>query len=669
MMARQMVNFVYLIGDRETGEAVAVDPAYAVQDLLDILAADGMQLTGVLGTHFHPDHLGGQMGGWSLEGISTLLEKVQVPIHVQAEEVPWVERTTGVGGADLVAHHSGDALQVGQRARRDDPHARAHAGKPVLPGRRPARGRRHALPRGLRADGLPGLGPAGHVRVHPHPSGPCPRRGDPVPRPPLLAGSLAEHGRNAAVELRLPATLRPGVDGDVRLMSPSGEFTADSTVLVVGASLAGWRAVETLRAEGFDGSISLIGEEPHLPYDRPPLSKQVLAGTWPPEKAVLADKRRSSEHRVHEVLGRRAVRLDAETRKVELNDGTVMQGDAIVIATGARPRPLPGTEELGQRDGLFTLRTLDDSLALRAAVTAVEAARVVVIGAGFIGAEVASTCAGLGCRVTVLEALDVPLRNVLGPTIGSHFASLHESHGVDLRTGVGVRSVGRAGGSARQLHPGPGAGRLVVELDGGETFPADVVVVGIGVIPATDWLADSGLTIDNGVVCDDRLFAADGIVAAGDIARWHWRRDGGEEQIRIEHWQVAAEAGVAAARSLLAGRADAPAFTPVPYFWSDQYGIRLQVLGEPARERRHPHRRRIARGGEVRRALRQERPPACGHGHRQAPAADGIPAAPAGGQQLGRRAGPRRVVTAGARLRRVHARIGEGTTGPERGRK
>ncbi len=356
-------------------------------------------------------------------------------------------------------------------------------------------------------------------------------------------------------------------------MSPSHEFKADSTVVVVGASLAGWRAVETLRSEGFDGTISLVGDELHLPYDRPPLSKQVLAGTWPPEKAVLADKRRSSEHRVHEVLGRRAVHLDAETRKVELDDGAVLVGDAIVITTGARPRPLPGTGDLSQRDGLFTLRTLDDSLALRGAVTAVDAARVVVIGAGFIGAEVASTCSDLGCRVTVLEALDVPLRNVLGPMIGSHFASLQESHGVDLRTGVGVRAISRAG-------PGT-TGRLVVELDGGEAFPADVVVVGIGVVPATDWLTDSGLTVDNGVVCDDRLFAADGIVAAGDIARWQWRRDGGEELIRIEHWQVAAEAGVAAARSLMAGRADAPSFSPVPYFWSDQYGIRLQVLGSP----------------------------------------------------------------------------------------
>jgi NADPH-dependent 2,4-dienoyl-CoA reductase/sulfur reductase-like enzyme len=365
-------------------------------------------------------------------------------------------------------------------------------------------------------------------------------------------------------------------------MSPDNELRADGTVLVVGASLAGWRAVETLRSEGFEGTISLIGEEQHLPYDRPPLSKQVLAGTWPPEKAVLADKRRSSEHRVHEVLGRRAVRLDAASRKVELDDGGVLEGNAVVIATGARPRSLPGTEGLGQRDGLFTLRTLDDSLALRSAVTAVDRARVIVIGAGFIGAEVASTCAGLGCRVTVLEALDVPLHNILGPMIGSHFAWLHESHGVDLRAGVGVRSVRRAVEvDAGATAGGSTAGRLVVELDSGEAFPADVVVVGIGVVPTTEWLADSGLTVDNGVVCDDRLFAADGIVAAGDIARWLWRHDDGEEQIRIEHWQVAAEAGVAAARSLLAGRVEAPAFTPIPYFWSDQYGIRLQVLGSP----------------------------------------------------------------------------------------
>jgi NADPH-dependent 2,4-dienoyl-CoA reductase/sulfur reductase-like enzyme len=349
------------------------------------------------------------------------------------------------------------------------------------------------------------------------------------------------------------------------------QLGAESRIIVVGASLAGWRAVESLRTEGYEGTISLVGEERHLPYDRPPLSKQVLAGTWPPEKAVLADKRRSSEARVHEVLGRRAAALDAATRTVTLDDGDVLRGDGIVITTGASPRRLPGTEDLGQADGLFTLRTLDDSLALRAAVTATEGARVIVIGAGFIGAEVASTCSTLGCNVTVLEALAIPLQPILGPEIGTYCGSLHGAHGVELRTGVAVGAVRRSSGESR----------LEVELDGGEVLAADVVVVGIGVVPETEWLKDSGLTIENGVVCDDRLFAGDRIVAAGDVARWAWRHDGSEEMIRIEHWNLAAEAGVAAAKNLVAGRADAVSFTPVPYFWSDQYGIRLQVIGSP----------------------------------------------------------------------------------------
>jgi 3-phenylpropionate/trans-cinnamate dioxygenase ferredoxin reductase subunit len=352
----------------------------------------------------------------------------------------------------------------------------------------------------------------------------------------------------------------------------AGGLVQDSGVLVVGASLAGWRAVEGLRAEGFEGTISLVGEERHLPYDRPPLSKQVLSGKWPPEKAVLADKRRSSELRVHEVLGRRAVALDVEARRVELDDGSVLEGDAVVVATGAVPRTLPGTESLGQSDGLFTLRTLDDSLALRAAVTATESARVVVIGAGFIGAEVASTCAGLGCSVTVLEAMEIPLTNVLGPLVGAYCGTLHGANGVDLRTGVAVAGIDRLEG------PGP---RLTVRLADGASFDADVVVVGIGVVPTTGWLEGSGLTIENGVVCDHTLHAADGIVCAGDLARWTWRHDGAEELIRIEHWEVAANAGAAAARSLVAGRAEAPSFTPIPYFWSDQYGIRIQVLGNP----------------------------------------------------------------------------------------
>ena len=348
--------------------------------------------------------------------------------------------------------------------------------------------------------------------------------------------------------------------------------SAGDTVVVVGASLAGWRAVETLRGEGFDGDITLVGEERHLPYDRPPLSKQILAGTWPPEKAILADSKRTDELRVNEVLGHRAVRLDVAGRRVELDDGSVLNADALLVATGASPRRLSGTEELSQRDGLFTLRTIDDSQALRAALTVGESRHVVVIGAGFIGAEVASTSAGMGCQVTVLEAMEIPLANVLGPLIGAHCGSLHAAHGVDLRTGVGVERVRKGSGGERGL---------VVELVDGDAVEADVVVVGIGVTPCVEWLESSGLTLKNGVVVDDRLFAADGIVAAGDVARWNWRHDGTEEEIRIEHWQVAAEAGVAAARSLLAGRSDAPAFAPIPYFWSDQYGIRFQVLGNP----------------------------------------------------------------------------------------
>ena len=338
-MARQMVNFVYLIGDRETGEALAVDPAYAVQDLLDILEADGMRLTGVLGTHFHPDHLGGEMGGWSLEGISALLEKVQVPIHVQADEVPWVERTTGVGRADLVGHHSGDVLQVGQ-VEVELIHTPGHTpgSQCFLVDGRLVAGDTLFLEGCGRTD-FPGSDPlAMYESIHTRLAR-VPDDADSVPRPPLLRRCLAEHGRHPTVELRVPAPLPGGVDGHVRLVTPPGGLTADNAVVVVGASLAGWRAVETLRNEGFEGAITLVGEEPHLPYDRPPLSKQVLAGTWPPEKAVLADKRRSSEHRVHEVLGRRAVRLDVEGRKVELDDGTVLNGDAIVITTGAVATP------------------------------------------------------------------------------------------------------------------------------------------------------------------------------------------------------------------------------------------------------------------------------------------------------------------------------------------
>ena len=311
------------------------------------------------------------------------------------------------------------------------------------------------------------------------------------------------------------------------------------SVIVVGASLAGWRATEGLRAEGFEGTISLVGEERHLPYDRPPLSKQVLAGTWPPEKAVLADKRALERARACTRCWGGGPPGSTSAAARSSSTTARLPGDGIVLATGAAPRRLPGPSRSDQADGLFVLRTLDDSLALRAAVTAAEGARVVVVGAGFIGSEVASTCAGLGCRVTVLEAMDVPLSNRPRPRVGAHCASLHGAQRGDAadRGRVGADRAGRSDGVG-------GSARLEVHLRDGEVLDADVVVVGIGVSPSTGWLEGSGLTIDNGVVCDDRLFAADGIVAAGDMARWLWRHDGSEELIRIEHWEVAANAGV-----------------------------------------------------------------------------------------------------------------------------
>ncbi|HVX23589.1 MAG TPA: FAD-dependent oxidoreductase [Acidimicrobiales bacterium] len=347
-------------------------------------------------------------------------------------------------------------------------------------------------------------------------------------------------------------------------LSTDGPLSTDGSVTVVGASLAGLRTVQGLREHGFTGRITLVGDEMHYPYDRPPLSKQVLAGTWPPERTVLADYHALHDLGVEVRLGHRAVALDADAGRVALDDGATVDADRVVVATGARPRMLPGTDGI---DGVLALRTLDDCEALRHRVTAVgPGCRVVVVGAGFIGSEVASTCADLGCRVTVLEALPTPLAPALGEQIGAAVATLHGRHGVDLRTGTGVAGIGPD---------------RTVTLSDGTSVPADVVVVGIGVVPNVEWLDGSGLAVDNGVVCDAGLFAADRVVAAGDLARWDWANHGDRQTVRIEHWEVAAQMGGAAARSLLAGRDAAAEFDPVPYFWSDQYGLRIQVLGRP----------------------------------------------------------------------------------------
>jgi NADPH-dependent 2,4-dienoyl-CoA reductase/sulfur reductase-like enzyme len=311
-------------------------------------------------------------------------------------------------------------------------------------------------------------------------------------------------------------------------------------IVVAGAGLAGLRAAETLLRGGYAGQLLVLGDEVHAPYDRPPLSKQFLAGKWDMDRVWL---RREDGLDFDLRLGAAVSSLDLAAGKVETADGFAVPFDGLVIATGATPRTLPGYEDA------IVLRTLDDARRLKAALQI--GARVTVIGAGFIGSEVASTAVELGCDVTLIEVLPRPLARVFPPAVGDVIAELHRDHGVDLRLGEAV---------ARE------------DLD------ADVVVVGIGVVPNTAWLEGSGLTIDNGVVCDETCAAIGGdgrVVAAGDVARWPNQLFDGQ-LMRIEHWTNAAEQAEAAARRLLGEREP---FAPVPYFWSDQYNVKIQFVG------------------------------------------------------------------------------------------
>ena len=335
-------------------------------------------------------------------------------------------------------------------------------------------------------------------------------------------------------------------------------------IVVVGASLAGLSALEALRSAGYQGELIAVGAELSLPYDRPPLSKQVLQGAWDPEQANLRDAAHYEPLEIDWHLGRCATALDLDRRVVVLDDGEPVAFDGLVIATGATPRTLPDTPPL---DGIFVLRTLEDCLALRKELEG--GPRVCVVGGGFIGAEVAASCRTRGLGVTVLEALPAPLARAFPAELGAACAALHTDHGVDLRTAVGVEGF-------------EGTGRVErVQLAGGGSVAADVVVVGVGVAPATDWLESSGLELRNGVVCDETCAtSAPGVVAAGDLARWPNPLYG--EEMRVEHWSNAVEQGAAAGKRLLASAGDAEPFAPVPYFWSDQYETKIQFLGRAA---------------------------------------------------------------------------------------
>lgn len=331
-------------------------------------------------------------------------------------------------------------------------------------------------------------------------------------------------------------------------------------IVIVGASIAGFSAAAELRARGHDGPIHLVGEEPVRTYERPPLSKGVLGGEDPAGTEWAAA--RDDDLDLDWLVGERAVGLDVGGRTVELATGESLPYDGLVIATGASPRRLPGHRD---RAGLHVLRSLDDCLGLRADLDA-GPERVVVVGAGFIGGEVAATCRHRGHEVTVVEPLSQPLEGVLGPTIGAAVADVHRAAGVDLRLGAGVDAV--LGDDHVEA----------VRTTDGTVIEADLVVVGIGVVPNTAWLDGSGLPVQDGVRCDATTLVAPGITAAGDVASWDSPRYG---RMRIEHWDNAVDMGRAAGRRLLASDDEAEAYDPVPWFWSDQHDVRIQVAGRP----------------------------------------------------------------------------------------
>lgn len=334
-------------------------------------------------------------------------------------------------------------------------------------------------------------------------------------------------------------------------------------LVVVGASLAGLRAAEAARKAGYTGPAVLIGNEAHLPYDRPPLSKAYLDAGERPDVIFREERHLRDELGVDLRLGSPAHALDVIRRTVQV-DGQEIPYDSLVIATGATARTLPGADGIG---GVHTLRTLDDAIAVRAALDA--GARTVVVGSGFVGSEVASGARKRGLPVTIVEAAPTPLVHAIGAEMGEAVAGLHHRAGTDLRCGVTVERIEADQGRVRRVH-----------LSDGSALDADLVVAGIGADPATGWLRGSGLELGNGIQCDTTLatVGVDGVYAAGDVACW--RNPLFDQLMRIEHWTSAAEQGALAARNALDPGVAKP-YSTVPYFWSDWYAHRIQFVGVP----------------------------------------------------------------------------------------
>ncbi|WP_063734736.1 NAD(P)/FAD-dependent oxidoreductase [Streptomyces sp. RTd22] len=336
-----------------------------------------------------------------------------------------------------------------------------------------------------------------------------------------------------------------------------------SSVLIAGASAAGLGTAESLRRKGYRGKITVLGAEPHAPYDRPPLSKQVLAGAWEPERALLRPRDALDALDAAFLLGDPAVALDAAARTVRTASGRALAADAVVIATGARPRTLPGEDGLAG-GSVHTLRSLGDAAALREDL--LTATRAVVVGDGVLGAEIAATARTMGVDVTLAGPQPAPMAAQFGTRVAELLAAVHAEQGVTLR--LGTAACGLTG------HGGRGSG---VRLADGEVLPADVAVIAVGAAPETGWLTGSGLTLDNGVVCDAHCRAADGIYAVGDVARWHHAGIGA--LLRLENRTNAVEQAAAVAGNILG---EEKPYTPVPYFWTDQFDAKIHVHGQPS---------------------------------------------------------------------------------------
>ncbi|GAB7050995.1 NAD(P)/FAD-dependent oxidoreductase [Catenuloplanes indicus] len=381
-------------------------------------------------------------------------------------------------------------------------------------------------------------------------------------------------------------------------------------VVIAGSGAAGLATADALRTEGYDGAILLLGDEPHAPYDRPPLSKQVLTGAWRPDRAVLRSRAELAARGIDFRPGTAAVALDPAASTLTLSNGTTIGYAALVAATGVAPRRLPGTP------AQHVLRGLDDTLRLRGALT--RARRVAVVGAGFLGCEITAAARTMGIAVTLADPFPTPLHAPLGPLLGTMIAGLHRDRGVDLRLGHAVAALETVSGNVAGIpatpvpaaphttppgvaaspntdiraanannraatagdHPTNAGDRIAaVLLDDGTRIPADLVVTAIGCVPRVGWLRDSGVPLADGVVCDAHGRAAERVWAAGDVAAW-WSPALGRH-VRVEHRFTAGQHGRIVARDILGLPHDA-APDQVPYFWSDQYDLKIQAYGLPS---------------------------------------------------------------------------------------